>query len=106
MPIEPAEFEARLVEDFTGEKRESGLFPLAAVVAIAAVVALFRSAGPYRGMIAPLLIIGVIQVGVGGAVLFRTDRQVATLTARLAEDPAALRREETARMAKVMAGFR
>jgi hypothetical protein len=101
-----AGFLPALASYFAGEKRESALFLLAGVAALAAAAALFRGASPWRGMIAPLAIVGVIQAAVGGAVLLRTDRQVAALAERVPREPAEVRRDETARMEKVMAGFR
>jgi hypothetical protein len=100
------EFQARLLAYFSGEKRESVLFLLAGLCAMAGTLALWRGGGPWRGMIAPLALVGAIQIAVGGAVFLRTDRQVATLSARLAEDARGLRADETARMAAVMRSFR
>jgi hypothetical protein len=57
-------------------------------------------------MAIPLVLIALIQIGVGGSVYLRTDGQVAALSAQLAKEPAAYVSAETARMEKVMAGFR
>ena len=101
-----AEFQARLLAYFSGEKRESLLFLLAGPGAMAGAAALWRGGGPWRGMIAPLALVGAIQIAVGGSVFLRTDRQVSDLSARLPEDARGLRADETARMAAVMRSFK
>jgi hypothetical protein len=106
MAPELAEFQARLVAYFSGEKRESLLFLAAGLGAVAGALALWRGGGPWRGMIAPLALVGAIQIAVGGAVLLRTGRQVAALSARLPEDAAGLRTDESARMSAVMRSFK
>lgn len=90
---------------FLGEKRESMLFIAAGAVAIAVAVGLFRSSSPYRGMMWPLALIALIQLGVGGSVYLRTDSQVAELSSLLKEDPAAFAKKEAPRMEKVLASF-
>lgn len=98
--------QGQLVRYFAAEKQESLLFLAAGLVALLAAALLLRGGGPYRAMAWPLAAIAVIQVAVGGAVLLRTDRQVGALEARLVADPAGFRSEESARMERVMAGFR
>ena len=95
-----------LVRYFAAEKQESVLFVAAGAVALLAAALLLRGGGPYRAMAWPLAAVAVIQLVVGGSVFLRTDRQVAALEARLSTDPAGFRAEETARMDRVMAGFR
>ena len=95
-----------LVRYFTGEKNESLLFMAVGLVCIGASVWLFTTASEYRGMIAPLTLIALIQLAVGGGVYFRTDAQIATLTTQLRTDAAALRDQELTRMAKVAANFK
>jgi hypothetical protein len=98
--------QAQLVRYFAAEKQESVLFLAAGLVALLAAALLLRGGGPYRAMAWPLAAIAAIQLAVGGAVFLRTDRQAAALEARLVADPAGFRSEESARMERVMAGFR
>jgi hypothetical protein len=94
-----------LIAYFLAEKRESLLFMGAGVAALLASILLFRSSSPYRGMIGPLALIALIQLGVGGAVYFRTDAQIAELTALLEKDPPAYVAKELPRMEKVSSSF-
>ena len=88
----------QLLSYFAEEKAESALFVLMGVVALGASVWLWRTGSSYRGMMWPLGLIALIQLGVGGAVYLRTDGQVAALTAQLASAPAAYQVAEVARM--------
>lgn len=106
MLLDQAAMQARMASYFTAEKNESAFFVIAGLLAVVCSAALLRVGGPFRGMLAPLLLIGLIQLGVGGSVYLRTDRQLATLTSQLHQAPDALRRDETARMAQVMKSFR
>jgi hypothetical protein len=91
---------------FLAEKRESLLFVAAGLAALAASAWLLRGGGPFRAMALPLAAVALIQLAVGTSVYLRTEPQVAALAARLEKAPADYRREETARMERVMAGFR
>lgn len=106
MPIAPRDLQASLLAYFGAEKAESAVFVALGGAALVASALLVRGGGPYRAMAFPLVAIAFIQLGVGGAVWLRTDRQVAALGAQLEAAPAAFRAEETARMEKVMASFR
>lgn len=106
MPLSTVEFHGRMLAYFAAEKRESLLFLAVGVVALAAAGLLWRSASVYRAMIAPLALVGVIQVVVGASVLVRTDDQVGRLSATLRQAPARLRAEERVRMQRVMANFK
>lgn len=99
-------FEQELLAYFAGEKRESMLFVAVGLAALASAALLWRSIHPLRGMMFPLAILGIVEVVVGGAVLARTDRQVAALIADLRKDPATLTVEEVPRMERVMANFK
>lgn len=90
---------------FTAEKRESLLFMAVGIAAIVASILLYRASSPFRGMMIPLVLVGLIQIGVGGSVFFRTDQQIADLTAQLDKDPAGLVKAEIPRMDKVMTNF-
>ena len=54
----------------------------------------------------PLIAIGLIQIAVGGAVLLRTDTQIADLTSTLSREPSVYQTAEQARMKKVTANFK
>jgi hypothetical protein len=104
--VKPAnEIHAAIVTYFTAEKRESLLFLLVGLAAIAASVVLWRTGSPYRGMAYPLVAIALIQIVVGGTVYFRMDAQVATLHRQLASDPPAYVAAELPRMEKVRKSF-
>ena len=95
----------QMVRYFSEEKSESWLFILVGLAAIAASVWLLRTGSSYRGMAYPLIAVALIQLVVGGAVAFRTDGQVAALTAQLAASPAAFQGAEVPRMEGVMRNF-
>ena len=95
----------QMVRYFSAEKSESWLFILAGLVAIAVSVWLLRTGSSYRGMAYPLIAVALIQLVVGGAVAFRTDSQVAALTAQLASAPTAFQSAEVPRMEVVMRNF-
>jgi len=95
-----------MLQYFQAEKQEALLFLAVGVVAFVTSVLLLRGGGAWRAMAWPLGAVALIQVGVGGAVFFRTDGQVAALARTLEENPPAYRAGETARMARVMSSFR
>lgn len=95
----------QMVRYFAEEKAESWLFILVGVVALGASVWLLRTGSSYRGMAYPLIAVGLIQIVVGGSVAFRTDAQVAALTAQLASSPSAFQLAEVPRMEVVMRNF-
>jgi len=97
--------EEHLVPYFTAEKQESLLFMLVGTLAVAVSVWLWVRGGPYKGMLYPLAAIAAIQITVGSTVYFRTDSQVAALTAQYESDPAAFRAEEIQRMEVVVKNF-
>jgi hypothetical protein len=89
---------------FFAEKWEGLAFVLVGLSAIALSAVLFR--GAYRGMGVPLVLVALIQVGVGGSVFLRSNAQVAEVSVVLAQSPADLRRMEVPRMERVMEKFR
>jgi hypothetical protein len=95
-----------LVTYFTGEKRAGVFFLVLALAALAAAVALWRGAGPFRGAALPLAAVALGQLAVGGTLVARTDRQMAALAAQLESDPRAFQADETARMDRIMTSFR
>ena len=95
-----------LLPYFAAERQEAMLFVAVGAAAVAAAAWLTWRVPRWRGAAWPLVAIAAIQIVVGGSVGLRTDAQVATLAARLAADPAAFKREETARMLVVNDNFR
>ena len=89
---------------FFAEKWEGLAFVLVGIAAIALTAWLWKS--PYRGMGVPLVLVALIQIGVGGSVFLRSDAQESALIAQLESAPAALKLAEIPRMEKVMANFR
>lgn len=98
---------AQLNAYFAAEKAESLVFLGFGVVAIAfALFALWRLRDPlFKGLAIPLLLVGLIQVGVGAAIHMRTDAQLAALTAQARASPQDFKAQELARMATVGASF-
>lgn len=97
---------ATLASYFAAEKGESVVFVACGAIALLVSAWLWISGNTYKGLAIPLVLIGLIQIGVGGAVYLRTDEQVATLTAQLASEPSAFAKAEAARMKKVLTSFR
>lgn len=92
---------------FADERIESLVFMGFGVAAVLlAALTLWRVRDPlFRGMAVPVLLVGVIQLGVGFAIHARNDAQVAALSAQLQTDPAAFKSQELARMKAVRTGF-
>lgn len=92
---------------FAAEKSESLAFlgiGLAACV-IGAFV-LWRVRDPLlRGFALPLLLVGIVQIGVGATIHARTDAQLAALKAQYLAAPAEFRAQEIERMKPVRASF-
>lgn len=97
--------QSQLVRYFAAEKAESVVFILMGVVALGVSVWLWRTGSSYRGMMWPLGLVALIQLGVGGSIYLRTDGQVEALTAQLASAPGAYQAAEVARMEVVMRSF-
>jgi len=75
---------------FAAERTESLVFLAFGLAAIAfSVFALWRLRDPlFKGMAIPMLVVGLIQAGVGATILARTDSQVAALKAQVDSAPA------------------
>ncbi len=97
--------ESDLIRYFTGEKNGSLCFLLCGVLALAVSIYLLRGTESLRMMAIPLSLVGLLQVGVGGSVLARTDGQVAALKDQLGTAPGAMKQAEQTRMKKVMRSF-
>ena len=90
---------------FVAEKQESLIFIAIGLLAFGISVWLWVNGHRLKSMAYPLVVIGLLQIVVGGTVYLRTDSQVSTLSAQLQLNPSALKAEETIRMQTVMKNF-
>lgn len=92
---------------FTAEKNESLIFVFFGILTIGfSVYALLKWGDSfYRGFAIPAILIGLIQIMVGGAVYFRTEKQVNELETLYRQDKTAFSKAETPRMDTVMKSF-
>lgn len=93
---------------FNAESRESWVFIAMGIIAIAfAAYTLWRFGDLiFKGMAIPLILIGLIQLVVGGSILLRTEKQVADWKTLYQRDVGAFKQAEIPRMEKVMRDFR
>lgn len=91
---------------FVGEKQESILFILAALVAMGLAIWLWTNGHRLRFMALPLVVVALMQLVVGVTIFTRTDAQVAKLSTQLASSPTEFKQAETERMQTVMANFK
>ena len=90
---------------FVAEKQESVIFMAVGLLAIGLSVWLWMNGHRLKSMAYPLVVIGLMQMVVGGTVYLRTDSQVSTLSAQLQLTRAAVKAAETIRMQTVMKNF-
>lgn len=90
-----------ILKYFMSERQESALFFAIGLVAVFTSYYLYKSGSPYQSMGYPLVAIALIQIIVGGTEFFWTGKQMQTLPDSLANDPAAFRTAEIARMVNV-----
>jgi hypothetical protein len=95
-----------MTDYFVGEKQESVLFILAALMAIGLAVWLWSHGHRLRWMALPLVVVALMQLVVGITIFARTDAQLAKLSTQLVSAPAEFKQAETARMQTVMANFK
>jgi hypothetical protein len=95
----------RIYTYFQGEKQAGAAFAALGAIALLLSLALWRGRGDLRGMVYPLVLFGLVQIGVGGGLLLRTDAQVAGLVEQYQRAPAAFRESELERMKKVQRSF-
>ena len=93
---------------FQAEHAESLLFAAIGIIAIATAAFLLWRYGDAlsQGLAIPLILVGLIQLSVGGSVYLRTPAQLAALQAQHMQEPARFKADETARMTTVMTNFR
>lgn len=98
----------QLHEYFNGERVEAFAFimPAGLVLFVLAGAAMKSGGGPFGlGMAVPCVIFGLVLVGTGLGVGFRTAGQVATLEAELASAPKRMLEKELPRMRRVNANW-
>ena len=95
-----------MTDYFVGEKQESVLFILAALMATGLGVWLWTQGHRLRFMALPLVLVALMQLVVGITIFARTDAQLASLSTQLVSAPAQFKPAETARMQTVMANFK
>ena len=92
---------------YFGAERQAGLVAvLLGAVSLAAAVYLWSARTPFRAAAWPLIVFGLIEAGVGGALVVRTPAQVRRLDAAFASSPQAAADAERQRMARVNRAFR
>lgn len=104
--MDQASMLAVLKHYFAEEVKESWIFVLAGLLALAAGVWLWKSQSAFKHALWPLAAVAIIQVAVGGAIVLRTPAQSTSLEVQLAADPAAFKAAETGRLLRVMDAFR
>jgi hypothetical protein len=92
---------------FTAEKNESLIFIAFGILTIGFSLYAMLKWGDsfYKGFAVPAILIGIIQLVVGGTVYFRTGKQILQLETLYQQDKAAFFKAETPRMETVMKNF-
>jgi hypothetical protein len=90
---------------FIGEKWVSALLIAAGAIAIVVGWTLWKNESAYRTAAYPLVLLALLQIGVGAAIYQRTDDQLSGLWKQATEEPAAYQSGESARMQKVQSSF-
>lgn len=90
---------------FAGERSAGVLLAALGVAALAFAWWLRADGGPFRAMLYPLAVVGLLQLAVGVGLAVKTGPQVATLERAFADDGAAARAAERARMDGVQRNF-
>lgn len=97
--------ENSILEYFQAEKMESLLFMILGGIGILAAIFVFIYSIQYKNIIYPFIVIGLIQIIVGGSVIFRTDKQVESLLIQLNQNKIEFKKSETSRMQIVIKNF-
>lgn len=96
----------RLLTHFAAENHESMIFMIVGVCASNASAVLWRGDGNYHSLAYPLTSMALIQIAVGSALCFHTDRQVETLARPYPENCQHFRAAEISRMNKLNGSLR
>jgi hypothetical protein len=92
---------------FAEEKAESLVFFGVGILSILFGIYAYSKGGVLmKNMTYPIVIVGLIQIIVGGTVFLRTDKQVKELKLSIAVSPQTFKQEEGKRMEVVMKSFR
>ncbi len=94
-----------LISYFHGEKLSGIAWGFAGVVSLLLAVGVVKFADRYRAMIWPLILFGVLQVGLGLSVGLRTDGRVARIEAELQKNPEQVRAAEEKRIGLINTAF-
>lgn len=97
-----------MIESYFAAEKRGGLMALTiGIFACTVGGGILLSAGApfYTGLSIPLILIGFVEMMVGTTVARRSDQQTQDLEKLLAESPAEFRREEGARMEKILRSF-
>lgn len=94
-----------ILEYFTGEKYAGLLVACVGLLGLIAAALLFQPRHELRPFAGVLAVMGLLELGVGLGLWFKTGPQVDQLLALHASDPARVLAEEGARMARVQANF-
>ncbi len=92
---------------FEAEKSESLIFLALGFLTLSfSIVSLMEWGEPfYKGLVIPLMLIGLVQLVVGGNVYFRTDKQRSQLEQQYLSDQTAFKTNEIERMTVAMKNF-
>jgi hypothetical protein len=99
-------FTSRLVAYFGAEKFGGLIAFLIGVSALAFSFYLYRYGSTYRGMIYPLVLFGLIEVGVGGGLFLKSDKDVSRLLPLYSHSAQEFKSLEGPRMETVMQRFK
>jgi len=93
---------------FKGEKQQSMIFMLGGILALTlgTLGMFYFETALWKGAATPFLVIGLVQLVVGSASYFRTNKQVSKLIEQLEDQTQIFFTEETARMEKVLKDFK
>ena len=94
-----------MTDYFVGEKQESVLFMLAALMALGLAIWLWTQGHRLRWMALPLVVVALMQLVVGSTVYLRTESQMQGLVAQSQSAPAQFKQDEVSRMQTVMKNF-
>jgi hypothetical protein len=91
---------------FSAERQAGVVAVLLGALSLAAALYLWSARSPFGAATWPLILIGAVELGLGGALIVRTPAQVRRLDAAFASSPQAAAGEESRRMARVNRAFR
>jgi hypothetical protein len=103
--MEGVPMKEEIVAYFLAEKRGALILVVVAIVALAVTVALIATKSRYRGMTAPLRVIAVGELIIGGVLVTRTNGQLAALLDQFVSAPAGMAHAELARKGPVRRNF-